>query len=221
VIEKNAPQPNGGHGAYRRKVENLQEALRDPSTYIEALGILRALVDRVVVTPTERGFTIELIGAIAHMIKLSAGSESLTKEPYLSSVKVVADPIPALPKSKATRPISIAIGSNRGPATILICSYQQRAYHRALVENALVSARTRSLGATPKVTRWPRPVGVFGAAPELQAKVGDYSRTEPHRREGRDFYLNSDTLRIRRAAAIAGKPGGILEEPEVIRDQTS
>jgi len=36
-----------------------------------------------------------------------------------------------------------------------------------------------------------------------------------------DFYLNSDTLRIRRAAAIAGKPGGILEEPEVIRDQTS
>ena len=36
-----------------------------------------------------------------------------------------------------------------------------------------------------------------------------------------DFYLNSDTLRIRRAAAIAGKPGGILEEPEVMRDQTS
>jgi site-specific DNA recombinase len=73
---------------YRRKVENLQEALRDPSTYTEALGILRGLVDRVVVTPAESGFTIELIGAIAHMIKLSAGSESLTKEPYLSSVKV-------------------------------------------------------------------------------------------------------------------------------------
>src|SRR5260370_4972525 len=75
---------------YRRKVENLQEALRDPSTHNEALGILRGLVDRVVVTPSERGFTIELIGAIAHMIKLSAGSESLTKEPYLSSVKVVS-----------------------------------------------------------------------------------------------------------------------------------
>jgi site-specific DNA recombinase len=75
---------------YRRKVENLQEALRDPSTHSEALDILRGLVDRVVVTPAGRGFTIELIGAIAHMIKLSAGSESLTKEPYLSSVKVVA-----------------------------------------------------------------------------------------------------------------------------------
>jgi hypothetical protein len=75
---------------YRRKVENLQEALRDPSTHSEALDILRGLVDRVVVTPADRGFTIELIGAIAHMIKLSAGSESLTKEPYLSSVKVVA-----------------------------------------------------------------------------------------------------------------------------------
>jgi len=64
--------------------------LRDPATHSEALEILRSLVDRVVVMPAERGFTIELIGAIAHMIKLSAGSESLTKEPYLSSVKVVA-----------------------------------------------------------------------------------------------------------------------------------
>jgi len=36
-----------------------------------------------------------------------------------------------------------------------------------------------------------------------------------------DFYLNSETLRIRRVTAIAGKPGGILEEPEVIRAQTS
>jgi len=48
------------------------------------------LVDRVVVTPAESGFAIELIGAIAQMVKLSAGSDSLTKEPYLSSVKVVA-----------------------------------------------------------------------------------------------------------------------------------
>ena len=75
---------------YRHKVENLQEALRDPATHSEALEILRSLVDRVVVTPAERGFTVELIGAIAYMVKLSAGSESLTKEPYLSSVKVVA-----------------------------------------------------------------------------------------------------------------------------------
>jgi hypothetical protein len=75
---------------HRRKVQNLQEAPRDPTTHTEALEILRGLVDRVVVTPAEHGFTIELVGAITHMIKLSAGSEYLTKEPYASSVKVVA-----------------------------------------------------------------------------------------------------------------------------------
>jgi hypothetical protein len=52
--------------------------------------MLRSLVYRIVVMPAERAFTIELIGAIAHIIKLSAGAESVIKEPYLSSVKVVA-----------------------------------------------------------------------------------------------------------------------------------
>ncbi len=75
---------------YRRKVQSLQDALRDATMHAEALEILRGLVDRVVVTPADSGFAIELIGAIAQMVKLSSGSESLTKEPYLSSVKVVA-----------------------------------------------------------------------------------------------------------------------------------
>ncbi len=75
---------------YRKKVENLQEALRDPATHSEALEILRSLVERVIVRPAENGFTIELVGAIAHMVKLSAGAESLLAEPYASSVKVVA-----------------------------------------------------------------------------------------------------------------------------------
>ena len=69
---------------------NLQEALRDPATHGEALEILRSLVERVIVRPAENGFTIELVGAIAHMVKLSAGAESLLAEPYASSVKMVA-----------------------------------------------------------------------------------------------------------------------------------
>jgi site-specific DNA recombinase len=75
---------------YRRKVENLAKALRDPATHSEALEILRSLVERVAVTPAECGFEVELIGEIAHMVKLSAGAEAITREPYLSSVKVVA-----------------------------------------------------------------------------------------------------------------------------------
>jgi hypothetical protein len=56
----------------------------------EALEILRGLIERVMVVPAETGFAIELTGEIANMVRLSAGAESLAKEPYRSSVKVVA-----------------------------------------------------------------------------------------------------------------------------------
>jgi site-specific DNA recombinase len=75
---------------YRKKVADLQTALADPATHTEALEILRALIERVEVRPAEDGFAIELIGEIANMVTLSAGAESVTKEPYRSSVKVVA-----------------------------------------------------------------------------------------------------------------------------------
>ncbi len=51
------------------------------------MGIPRILVDRIIVMPAKRGFTLELVGAITHMIRHSAGSQGLTKEPYLSSVR--------------------------------------------------------------------------------------------------------------------------------------
>jgi site-specific DNA recombinase len=54
------------------------------------LRILRGLIDRVSVTAGENGFTIELVGEIANMVRLSAGAESLGNEPYRSSVKVAA-----------------------------------------------------------------------------------------------------------------------------------
>ena len=75
---------------YRQKVAALQDALADPATRTEALEILRSLIDRVEIRAAESGFAIELVREIANMVRLSAGAESLTKEPYRSSVKLVA-----------------------------------------------------------------------------------------------------------------------------------
>ena len=74
---------------YRKKVASQQDALVDPVTN-EVLEILRSLIDRVSVSAGGNGFTIELVGEIANMVRLSAGTESLGNEPYRSSVKVVA-----------------------------------------------------------------------------------------------------------------------------------
>jgi hypothetical protein len=75
---------------YRKKVANLRDALTDPATQIEALEILRGLIKRVSVKTLENAFEIELVGEIANMVRLSAESDSFGKEPYRSSVKVVA-----------------------------------------------------------------------------------------------------------------------------------
>jgi DNA invertase Pin-like site-specific DNA recombinase len=72
---------------YRKKVAGLQDALVDPATKTEALEILRSLIDRVSVSAGENGFfTIELVGEIANMVRLSAGAEGLGNEPCRSSV---------------------------------------------------------------------------------------------------------------------------------------
>jgi hypothetical protein len=44
----------------------------------------------VVVRPAEPGFTIELIGEIATMLRVSAGTGTFTIDPDASSVKAVA-----------------------------------------------------------------------------------------------------------------------------------
>jgi hypothetical protein len=67
---------------YRKKVASLQDALVDPATKTEALEILRGLIDRVSVTAGENGFTIELVGEIANMVRLSASAESLGRHFY-------------------------------------------------------------------------------------------------------------------------------------------
>ena len=75
---------------YRKRVGSLQDALADPATKTEAIEILRGLIERIAISAAGDGFTIELVGEIANMVRLSTGAKSLAIEPFRSSVKVVA-----------------------------------------------------------------------------------------------------------------------------------
>ena len=75
---------------YRRKVAELHDALRDPSTRSEAIELLRGLINEVILYPTDSGFEIELVGEIAKMIALPGGSGSAKSNLNECSVKVVA-----------------------------------------------------------------------------------------------------------------------------------
>ena len=85
--------PNLGE-VYRRKVEELDAALRDPLIHDEALEIVRGLIDRLVIHSVEAGgFQVELVGDIARMVELGAGAErkkAALDERTACSVKVVA-----------------------------------------------------------------------------------------------------------------------------------
>ena len=79
--------------AYRRKVSELSELLRDPETAVPALEAIRSLIERVTVHETAEGVRIELKGAITALLDLAQGAN--TKSPLWSgldvgSVKVVA-----------------------------------------------------------------------------------------------------------------------------------
>jgi site-specific DNA recombinase len=77
---------------YRDKVAQLHAAFADPQDREEAIGILRGLIEKISVCLTGKGrsFEVELVGEIANMVALSPGGENAQKEPYRSSVKVVA-----------------------------------------------------------------------------------------------------------------------------------
>ena len=75
---------------YRERVAELHIALADPELRIEALGLIRGLLERVEVHPAEHGFHIQLVGEIANMVTLSAGAESVGPNSGRASVKVVA-----------------------------------------------------------------------------------------------------------------------------------
>jgi site-specific DNA recombinase len=78
---------------YRAKVERLHEALADPALRDEALGILRGLIERVVIHPVEDGLQVELVGEIVRLIELGLdGKRVALSADEMCSVKVVAGP---------------------------------------------------------------------------------------------------------------------------------
>ena len=75
---------------YRQKVERLHESLKTPQTSVEALNILRMLIEKIVVRYADRRFSIELVGDIANMVEFSSNQTPSGKQQLRRSVKVVA-----------------------------------------------------------------------------------------------------------------------------------
>jgi site-specific DNA recombinase len=72
---------------YRKKVEQLHEALENPTTYDEALGILHELIEKVVVRARDSVFEIEFFGELANMMALPVGAQSAQNSRFRRSVK--------------------------------------------------------------------------------------------------------------------------------------
>jgi site-specific DNA recombinase len=83
--------------AYRRKVAALQTLLQQEATRTEAVEIIRALIDQVILRPTAEGsLEVELVGDLASMVHLAqradggAPTAGDVPEEFARSVKVVA-----------------------------------------------------------------------------------------------------------------------------------
>jgi len=76
---------------YRRKVADLHGALQRDETRAEAAGILRSLIDEIVLTPEGDELRIDLKGALAGILRLAAGSKKpIAGDDGLEQIKVVA-----------------------------------------------------------------------------------------------------------------------------------
>ena len=62
---------------YRRQVNNLHVALADPDARLHAIPAVRALIDRIILTPNPngRGVEIEVRGQLAAIVRLATGDE--------------------------------------------------------------------------------------------------------------------------------------------------
>ena len=94
-LEAPAPSPVRLHPnlaqVYRRKVERLHEALADPALRDEALGLLRGLIERVVLHPADEGQEVEIVGEIVRMVELGRDAKQAALDAEAAcSVKVVA-----------------------------------------------------------------------------------------------------------------------------------
>jgi plasmid stabilization system protein ParE len=60
---------------YRRQVERLHEALRDPATRDEAFALIRSLIEEIRLVPEDGRLRVELRGELAGILAPSAGGK--------------------------------------------------------------------------------------------------------------------------------------------------
>ena len=65
---------------YHSKVSDLANALNEPDVRREAAEALRALIDKVVLTPSEDGYDIDLHGDLAGILALASGKKAKTAQ---------------------------------------------------------------------------------------------------------------------------------------------
>ena len=68
---------------YRERVAELHLALADALCQAEALGLLRALIDKVVVRSADNGIELEIFGDLIAMINLGGEAQSERKKAAL------------------------------------------------------------------------------------------------------------------------------------------
>jgi len=79
---------------YRRKVEELEKSLNDPSIRVEATGILRSMIERITLTQDETapdGMRVELQGDLAAILAATSGRSKMLKQrdPVLATGSVM------------------------------------------------------------------------------------------------------------------------------------
>ena len=79
MLLKVEPHPNIGQ-LYRRRVEHLSKLISDENTQQEAVDIIRSLIDRIEITPSEkRGHPcVELVGGLAAILELAVSEQQKT-----------------------------------------------------------------------------------------------------------------------------------------------
>ena len=100
-----APQPTlhpNMSDIYHSKARDLANALNETDVRSEAAEALRALIDKVLLTPTEDGYDMDLHGDLAGILALASGKNAKT------AVAGVA---------KAVSQVSLVAGAGFEPAT--------------------------------------------------------------------------------------------------------
>ena len=87
-----ALHPNLAH-IYREKVAALHEALADPATKDEAFSIIRTLIDEVRLVPENGELRVEIRGALAGILALSAPNNKTARVGTDGSVSVLLSQI--------------------------------------------------------------------------------------------------------------------------------